>query len=247
MNEISKYIEYTNLSAIANKKQIEDLCETAINYGFHAVCVHPFYIKDVKELLKGSQVKICTVVGFPLGQNTTKTKIYEAHDAIKKGANEIDMVINFSRLKAGDVEYCLDEINTIKRVCGKRPLKVIVETCLLTQEELELACQIVLESNADFIKTSTGFNGNGANVKNIEIIKAIVEDNKGIKASGGIKTYEDATAMIKAGATRIGTSALYPEINPNSSILSEESKTPKKSNTTKKSTNNKDTSKNKKK
>ncbi len=208
MSDIAKYIDYTNLNPCAQKNKIEDLCSDAIKYGFCSVCVNPFYVKQAATLLKESEVKVCTVVGFPLGQNTVKSKIYETYDAIRNGADEIDMVINIARLKAGDIEYCLDEINAIKKVCHKKILKVIVETCYLEDKELELACQLVLESNADYIKTSTGFGPEGAKLSDINIMKALIKDAKGIKAAGGIKSEEEAWKFIDAGATRIGTSRI---------------------------------------
>ncbi len=220
MKDIAKYIDYTNLSAFSQKNKIEDLCNDAIKYGFCSVCVNPFYVKQAAEALKGTDVKVCTVVGFPLGQNTVKTKIYETYDAIRNGADEIDMVINIARLKAGDIEYCLDEINAIKKVCHKKLLKVIVETCYLEDKELELACQLVLESNADYIKTSTGFGTAGAQLKDIQIMKALIKDAKGIKAAGGIKTESEAWQFIDAGATRIGTSRILVDEQNNQTTTS---------------------------
>ncbi len=240
MKDIAKYIDYTNLSATTPRLKIQELCEDAIKYGFFSVCVNPFYVKEAKSALKGSNVKVCTVVGFPLGQNTTKAKIYETYDAIKNGADEIDMVINIARLKAGDIEYCLDEINAIKKVCKKRILKVIVETCYLEEKELELACQLVLESAADYIKTSTGFGTAGAQLKDIQIMRALIKDAMGIKAAGGIKSEAEAWEFIDAGATRIGTSrVLIDDAIPGKSTKTSKPTSSAKKKTTKSSSSKK--------
>ncbi|MDE5545375.1 MAG: deoxyribose-phosphate aldolase [Malacoplasma sp.] len=206
IQKIAKMFDHTNLAQDASFEDIKKLCEEALSYNFYSVCVNPFYIKACKNFLENSLVKVCTVIGFPLGQNTIESKVFETLDAIKKGADEIDMVINVVKLKEKDVNYCLSEINHIKKACGQKVLKVIVETCLLTSEEKSLAAKIVLLSDADFIKTSTGFSKSGASFEDIEIFKKIVGDNKLIKAAGGIKTAEDLLKMITLGSNRIGTS-----------------------------------------
>lgn len=202
----SKYIDHTCLKQDASFDDIKKLCEEAIKYGFFSVCVNPFYVPYAKRLLANSNVKVCSVIGFPLGQNTTEAKTYETVDAIQKGADEIDMVINVSQLKANNLSYCIDEINRIKRACLGKTLKVIVETCLLTNQEKINACNVILNSNADFIKTSTGFSTGGATFEDIKLFKDIIQDNKKIKAAGGIKTTEDLVQMVNLGADRIGTS-----------------------------------------
>lgn len=205
-NEYSKYIDHTLLAQDASEKDIEKLCEEAITYNFKSVCINPAYVKFAKKILEGSDVLVCTVIGFPLGQNTTASKVFEAFDAIKNGADEIDMVINISKLKADDKIYNLLEINELKRTCEGKTLKVIVETCLLNGEEKVRACNLIEESNADFIKTSTGFSTSGAKIEDIVLFKSILGESKLIKAAGGIKTYDDFVNMIKSGADRIGTS-----------------------------------------
>lgn len=214
----AKYIDHTVLSANASEQDIIKLCNEAIEYGFFSVCVNPSYIELAKKCLANSNVKICVVVGFPLGQNTTTTKVFETKDAINLGANEIDMVINIAKLKAKDYEYCINEINEIKKACGNNILKVIVETCLLTEEEKQAACDIVLKSNADFIKTSTGFSTGGATIEDIRLFKKIIGNKKLIKAAGGIKTSEELVKFVNDGADRIGTSRgvqLVTNGNPN--------------------------------
>lgn len=206
MNEYSKYIDHTLLAQDASEADIEKLCKEAIKYNFKSVCINPWYVKFAKNILDGSDVLVCTVVGFPLGQNTTASKVFETFDAIKNGADEIDMVINVSKLKADDKIYNLLEINELKRTCEGKILKVIVETCLLNGEEKIRACNLIEESNADFIKTSTGFSASGAKIEDIVLFKSILGDSKLIKAAGGIKTYDDLKNMIKSGANRIGTS-----------------------------------------
>ncbi len=213
MKNFSKYIDYTLLTSTASMEEIKKLCEDAIKYNFFSVCINPYYIGYAKELLENTNVKVCTVIGFPLGQNTTKSKVNETKNAIKEGTDEIDMVINISRLKqdfANKEEsiYCINEIDKIKKACKGKVLKVIIETCYLSKEEIEYACQTILKTNADFVKTSTGFGTSGASLENIKIIKSVVGDKKMIKAAGGVKSYEDGLKYIDAGANRIGTSRL---------------------------------------
>ena len=204
--KINQYIDHTCLKSSATEKEIKKLCEEAIKYNFFTVCINPSYIKLAKKYLENSNVKICTVIGFPLGSNTTKIKTYEAKNAIEEGADEVDMVINVSWLKDKKYNLIIQEINAIKSNMPNHVLKVIVETALLNPEEIKKISEIILESNADYIKTSTGFSTRGANFQDIKIMKEIIKDKKGIKAAGGVSTYEDAIKMINLGATRIGTS-----------------------------------------
>lgn len=205
--ELNSYIDHTNLKKDALIEDIEKLCEEAMKYHFASVCVYPYFVKAVSEYLKGFNVEICTVVGFPNGMNTTNVKVYEAIDAIENGATEIDMVINISALKNKEYDYIKNEIEEIRDAIGGKTLKVIIETCLLTDEEIVKMTEICNDTFVNFIKTSTGFDKEGAKVEDIELINkhkgAVLE----IKASGGIRDIENAEAMIKAGATRIGTSS----------------------------------------
>jgi len=206
--EIAKYIDHTLLKPEAEAGDIEKLCAEALDYNFASVCINPGYIETASKIIQGSQVKVCTVIGFPLGANTTETKVFEALDAIGRGASEIDMVINIGRFKSKEYDYVENEIKAIVRAIGGRALlKVIVETCLLEDWEIEKVCEVVRASGADFIKTSTGFSKAGATLHHIELMKRVLGDSIGIKASGGIRTYDDALSMIQAGATRIGASA----------------------------------------
>lgn len=204
--ELSSYIDHTNLKNTVTKEDIKKLCEEAIKYHFASVCVFPCYVQLVSELLEGSNVQVCTVVGFPCGMNTPATKVYEAIDAIENGADEIDMVINISALKNQDYEYIKTEIEEIRDAIDGKILKVIIETCLLSKEEIIKMTEICNETYVNFIKTSTGFNECGAKVENIELIDKYRNNVLEIKASGGIRDYKTANAMIEAGATRIGTS-----------------------------------------
>ncbi|MCR5741280.1 MAG: deoxyribose-phosphate aldolase [Gammaproteobacteria bacterium] len=204
--ELNKLIDHTYLKAFGGKEVIEKLCKEAREYHFKSVCVNPANIPLAKELLKGSDVLVCTVIGFPLGQNTTETKVFETRDALAKGADECDMVINVSRLKDKDYNYVKNEIALLKKECGDKTLKVIIETCYLTKEEIKKVSELALEANADFVKTSTGFGTGGALVEDVEIMKGVVGNKAYVKASGGVRTYEDAIKMVNAGASRIGTS-----------------------------------------
>lgn len=202
----AKYIDHTFLGQDATTEQIITLCEQAKKYKFYSVCVNPSNISLAKNCLEGSDVKVCAVVGFPLGQNTTATKIFETYDAIKLGADEIDMVINVPKLKAKYLDYCLLEINQIKNACGQKVLKVIVEACLLNEEEKINACELILKSDADFIKTSTGFSKAGATLDDIILFKKILGHKKLIKAAGGISNSDEMVKFIEMGVDRIGTS-----------------------------------------
>lgn len=204
---MNKYIDHTLLKAVATEDQIKQLCEEAIKYNFKAVCVNPCNVAIAKKFLEGSDVLVCTVVGFPLGANTTATKVFEVSDAIKNGADEIDMVINIGRFKDQQYDYIVDEIKQLKAACDDKTLKVIVETAYLSEEEITKVSELVVEANADFIKTSTGFADRGATLNDVELMYAVTADKIKIKAAGGVRSPEDLEMMIKAGANRIGTSS----------------------------------------
>ena len=202
----NKLIDHTLLKQDATPEQIIALCEEAKQFDFMSVCVNPAYDPLAAGCLKGSDVKVCTVIGFPLGMNLTRTKVEEAELAIKEGADEIDMVINVGMLKAGHDQYVEEEIRELKAVAGQKVLKVIIETCLLTDEEKVRACIASKNAGADFVKTSTGFSTGGATVHDVALMRKTVGPDMGVKASGGVRTHEDLLAMVEAGATRIGTS-----------------------------------------
>lgn len=205
--EINKYIDHTNLMAFATHEDIKKLCDEAKANHFEAVCVNPYYVSYAKGELKDSNVNVCTVIGFPLGQNSTRTKEYEAIVAIEDGADEIDMVINIAALKDKNYDYVKQEIEDIRDAIDGRILKVIIETCYLTSDEIIKMTEICNETYVNFIKTSTGFGTSGAKLEDVELINKHKSEVLEIKASGGIKTYEDAKKMIEAGATRLGTSS----------------------------------------
>ncbi len=207
MYNIAKYIDHTVLKATTTSKEVEKLCLEAKEYGFYSVCVNGCFVKECKELLKDSDVKIAAVVGFPLGAMTKTAKVFEAREAIANGANEIDMVINIGKLLEGDSKYVEDEIREIKEAIGENVLKVIIETCYLNEEQKMLACELSLNANADFVKTSTGFGTAGATFEDVILMKKMVGDNAEVKASGGVKSYETAEKYIELGATRLGTSS----------------------------------------
>ena len=202
----NKLIDHTLLKQDATPEQITVLCQEAIQYDFMSVCVNPAYVPLAASLLKGSDVKVCTVIGFPLGMNLTKTKVEETELAIKEGADEVDMVINVGMLKAGHDEYVEEEIRLLKQAAGSKTLKVIIETCLLTDEEKVRACLAAKRAGADFVKTSTGFSTGGATAHDVALMRKTVGPDMGVKASGGVRTHEDLLAMVEAGASRIGTS-----------------------------------------
>ena len=204
--DVNKLIDSTKLNACATIEDIKKLLDEAINYHFQAVCVNPCYVKQAHEYLKDTNVLVATVVGFPLGANTITTKEYEAIEAINNGADEIDMVINIGALKNHDYEYIKKEIEHIRDAIDGKTLKVIIETCYLTDEEIIKMTEICNETFVNFIKTSTGFGTRGANIHDIEIINEHKNDILEIKASGGINNYEDALKYIDLGVTRIGTS-----------------------------------------
>lgn len=205
--EYNKFIDNTVLKADATIEDIRKLCEESKTYDFKSVCINPCFIKSAKEFLKGSDVLICTVIGFPLGSMTTEAKVFEAQDAIKKGADEVDMVINISMLKDKQYDYVKKEIEEIKKAVGKFTLKVIIECCLLTDEEKVIACKLAKEAGADFVKTSTGFSKWGAKKEDIKLMRETVGPVMGVKAAGGVRTHEEMLEMIENGATRIGTSS----------------------------------------
>lgn len=203
---MNTYIDSTNLNAYATKEDIQRLCEEAKTYHFSSVCVNPCYVEYAADLLKDSTVAVDTVIGFPLGANTTMVKSYEAIAAIEAGADEIDMVINIGALKEQDYEYVKNEIEEIRDSIDGHTLKVIIETCYLTEEEIAKMTEICNETFVHFIKTSTGFGTRGAALEDIEIINKHKSDVLEIKASGGIRTYEDASKFLEKGVSRIGTS-----------------------------------------
>ena len=208
--ELNRYIEHTILKQDATKAEVMATLEEAKKYNFRCVCVNPVNVKLAAEFLKGTGVSVVTTIGFPLGQNTTEVKVIETIDAVKNGADEIDMVINVGKLKDGEYDYIVNDISAIKGACQGRPLKVILETDLLTSEEIKLASELSIKGGADFVKTSTGFVKNGVGAK-VEDVKLMYETVKSagleVKASGGVRDKEAALAMIEAGATRIGTSS----------------------------------------
>lgn len=204
--DYNQMIDHTLLKAEATQAQIDKLLKEAIEYKFKTVCVNSSYIAYCKKALKSSGVGITTVVGFPLGACLSSVKAFEAAEAIKAGADEIDMVIEIGKLKDKDYDYVLNDIKEVKKACGKHTLKVIVETALLTEDEIEEVTKIVMKSGADFIKTSTGFSTRGANLNDVKIMKSVCGDKLLIKAAGGISNYDDMVAMAKAGANRFGTS-----------------------------------------
>lgn len=204
---INNYIDHTLLKADANLAQIKQLCDEAVQHKFFAVCVNSSYVSTCKDLLKNSSVKIASVVGFPLGTMDTTSKAFETAQAIKNGADEIDMVIHIGALKDQRFDYVQEDIAAVVQAANGRVVKVILETSMLTNEEKKKACELSLNAGAHFVKTSTGFGGGGATLEDIELMKSVVQNKAQIKASGGVKTYDFAEKLIKAGATRLGTSS----------------------------------------
>ena len=205
--ELNKYIDHTILKATASQKDIEKLCAEAAEHKFYSVCVNGCYVKDVKKYLEGTDVKVAAVVGFPLGAMTTAAKVFEAKEAIENGASEIDMVINVAKLQDGEYGYVEEEIRQIKEAIGKNVLKVIIETCYLSDEEKVKACELSLKAKADFVKTSTGFGTGGATFEDVKLMKSVVGNNAKVKASGGVKDKETAEKYVELGAERLGTSS----------------------------------------
>jgi deoxyribose-phosphate aldolase len=208
---LNKYIDHTILKPESTRAQVEAVCAEAIRWDFASVCVNTSWTKLVVDLLQDSTVKVCVTVGFPLGACTTMTKIFEADQAIGAGAAEVDMVMNVGGLKSGLADFVREDIAGVANVCHRSrkrvPLKVIIETFLLTDDEKRMACKLAQDAGADFVKTCTGFNGGAATVEDIRLMRAVVGPMMGVKASGGVRTYDSAMAMIAAGATRIGTSS----------------------------------------
>ena len=206
--ELAKMIDHTILKAEATDAEIMQLCKEAIEYGFASVCVNPSMVKKAATILEGSEVKVCTVIGFPLGATSTEVKAFETEQTIKDGATEVDMVINVGKLKENNLEYVRNDIAAVVNAAkGKALTKVIIESCLLTDEEKVTVCKIAKEVGADFVKTSTGFSTGGATKEDIKLMRETVGPDMGVKASGGVRSHEDAMAMIENGATRIGASA----------------------------------------
>ena len=203
----TKLFDHTILKADATRKDVKRVCDEAMAYSFFSVCVNSYYVPYVANLLHGSDVKICSVVGFPLGAMSTRAKALEAKIAVMDGADEIDMVINVGALKDRDYSVVLEDIKAVKEACGEHILKVIIETCLLTDDEKVKACELAKEAGADFVKTSTGFSTAGANVEDVRLMRETVGPDMGVKASGGIHDKEFAKELVDAGANRLGTSA----------------------------------------
>jgi len=204
--KLNKMIDHTYLKAVGTKDDIRKLIDEAKEYNFKSVCVNPTWVKYAAKKLSDSDVLVCTVIGFPLGANTTETKVFETLNAISKGADEIDMVLNIGKVKEGKFSFVQEEVRRVKKACKKLTLKVILETCYLTKEEIRLASEACIKAGADFVKTSTGFGTGGALVEDVKIMKEVAKD-KEVKASGGVRSTEDVEKMIEAGATRIGTSS----------------------------------------
>lgn len=207
-NKIAKMIDHTILKATATKEEVVKICSEAKEYGFFSVCVNPTQIELVKKELQGSDVKVCTVIGFPLGANTPEVKALETKDAIAKGADEVDMVINIGALKDKNYELVERDIKAVVDAANKAALvKVIIETCYLTDEEKKIACELAVKAGTDYVKTSTGFGTGGSTPEDIKLMRETVGENIGVKASGGVRCEKDAIAVIEAGASRIGASA----------------------------------------
>jgi deoxyribose-phosphate aldolase len=205
---VAKMIDHTALKAETKKEQIMVLCQEAKEYGFASVCVNPTWVELAAEMLTGSDVKVCTVIGFPLGANTPETKAFETKDAIEKGATEVDMVINIGALKDKNDELVERDIRAVVEAAkGKALTKVIIETCLLTEEEKVRACELAVKAGTDYVKTSTGFSTGGATIEDITLMRKTVGPDIGVKASGGVRDVQGAKDMIEAGATRIGASS----------------------------------------
>ena len=208
MIDVAGIIDHTALKADTSKENIRVLCEEAKVNKFKAVCVNPTHVKYCSELLEDSEVRVATVIGFPLGANTSQTKAFETKDAIAMGAHEVDMVINVGALKDGNFDLVRSDIEAVVVAAANKALvKVIIETALLTDDEKKKACQLAMEAGADFVKTSTGFSTGGATLEDVRLMRSVVGEKLGVKASGGVKDYKTAVAMMEAGASRIGTSS----------------------------------------
>ncbi|HEM3667384.1 TPA: deoxyribose-phosphate aldolase [Streptococcus suis] len=205
--KLNKYIDHTILKPETTQEQVEKILAEAKEYDFASVCVNPTWVALAAESLKDSDVKVCTVIGFPLGANTPAVKAFETKDAISNGADEIDMVINIGALKTGNYDLVLEDIKAVVEASGDKLVKVIIEACLLTDDEKVKACQLSQEAGADYVKTSTGFSTGGATVADVALMRKTVGPDMGVKASGGARSYEDAIAFLEAGASRIGASS----------------------------------------
>ncbi|MFW5711298.1 MAG: deoxyribose-phosphate aldolase [Spirochaetota bacterium] len=206
-NRLAKMIDHTNLKPTATEADIRKICAEARDYGFASVCANPVHVPLLKQELEGSRVLVCCVVGFPLGANAKEIKAAETRQAVSEGADEVDMVINIGALKAGQTDTVREDIAAVVEAASGKTVKVIIETCYLSDEEKRTACKCAMEAAAHFVKTSTGFGSGGATVEDVKLMRAVVGDKLQVKASGGIRTLEDAEAMIAAGADRIGASA----------------------------------------
>ena len=207
MSNINKLIDHTLLKAFATSDDIKKICEEAIKYDFASVCVNPCYVSLVSELLKDSDVRVCTVIGFPLGANTIEIKQAETMDAVSNGAEEIDMVINIGKAKEHDFNYIKEEIEAVVSAANGNLVKVILETCYLSSEEIIEVCKMASIAGAQFVKTSTGFGTGGAKVEDVELMRKSILDTMSVKASGGVRTLDDLNKMVEAGASRIGASS----------------------------------------
>lgn len=205
--EINRMIDHTLLKPESTREQIKSLCDEALEYNFKSVCINPFWVSYANDILKDSEVSVCTVIGFPLGANTTSMKATEAREAILNGADEVDMVINVGLLKSKEYDLVEEDIKAVVEESKDKIVKVIIETCLLSDEEIVKACEISMKSGADFVKTSTGFNSAGAKAQDVNLMRKTVGDTLGLKASGGIRDLKTAREMIENGATRLGVSA----------------------------------------
>lgn len=206
-NEVFQYVDHTLLKQEATWEDIKKICDDAMTYKTASVCIPPCYVKKAAKYMQG-KIKVCTVIGFPNGNMTTAAKVFETKDAIKNGASEIDMVINIGMLKAKEYNYVLNEIKAIKKACGRKILKVIIETCLLTDDEKKKMCDLVNRSGADFIKTSTGFSTAGATFDDVKLMRENSIKTVQVKAAGGISSFDDAKKFLELGATRLGTSRI---------------------------------------
>lgn len=213
-NKIANMIDHTVLKAMATKEDVINICNEAKEYGFFSVCINPTHIELAKKELEGSNVKVCTVIGFPLGANTPEVKAFETKDAISKGADEVDMVINIGALKDKNYDLVERDIKAVVDAANKKALvKVIIETCYLTDEEKKIACELAVKAGTDYVKTSTGFGTGGSTPEDIKLMRDTVGENIGVKASGGVRNEKDAIAVIESGASRIGASASVAIVN----------------------------------
>ena len=203
----NKMIDHTVLKADTSLETVKRICDEAMEYGFASVCINPCHVAYCADYLKDSDVNVCTVIGFPLGANTSATKAFETKDAIANGADEIDMVMNIGALKDKNYDLVRDDVKAVVDAANGTLVKVILETCLLTEDEIKKACELCVEAKADFVKTSTGFSTRGATIEDVKIMKAAVQGKAKVKAAGGVRTHEDMVKIVEAGADRIGTSA----------------------------------------